>query len=90
MWQLGAPTVSLMAGLRLVSAIVLSRLILGTSAVQTGVQVGGWGAKPEHGLTARALSGECTVACGTAGMQMWCQACAHASGMLVDMQAAPA
>ncbi|KAI7846420.1 hypothetical protein COHA_000130 [Chlorella ohadii] len=40
-WQLGAPTVSLMAGQRLVSAIVLSRLILGTSAVQTGLQIAG-------------------------------------------------
>lgn len=38
MWQLGAPTVSLMAGLRLLAAIVLSKLILGASAVQSGLQ----------------------------------------------------
>lgn len=52
-WQLGAPTVSLMAGLRLVSAILLSRLILGTSAVQTGVQVGWAGLHLNGGMVRR-------------------------------------
>lgn len=50
-----------MAGLRLVSAILLSHLILGTSAVQTGVQVG----CAELQLAGHGAKGEC---CGRAAL----------------------
>lgn len=42
-----------MAGLRLVAAILLSRLILGTSAVQTPVQVGRLGKQSKQPIWER-------------------------------------
>lgn len=40
-WRLGAPTVSMFYGLRLVAAIVESKLILGTTIIKTGLQASG-------------------------------------------------
>ena len=40
-WKLGAPTASIFFGLRLVFAVALSNPILGSTVIQTGVQIGG-------------------------------------------------
>lgn len=40
-WQLGAPTVSMVYGLRLIAAIVEQRLILGATVITSGLQIGG-------------------------------------------------
>lgn len=39
-WQLGAPTVAMFVGLRLVCAVVLSKIVLGATTIKTAVQVG--------------------------------------------------
>ena len=38
-WRLGAPTVSMFYGLRLVAAIVESKIVLGVTVITTGLQV---------------------------------------------------
>jgi hypothetical protein len=38
-WRLGAPTAAMFFGLRLVFAVILSDPILGSTVIQTGVQV---------------------------------------------------
>ena len=40
-WQLGAPTVSMFYGLRLVASILESKLILSTTVITSGVQIAG-------------------------------------------------
>ena len=40
-WQLGAPTVSMFYGLRLVASILFSKFILSTTVVTSGVQIAG-------------------------------------------------
>ncbi|KAI7835570.1 hypothetical protein COHA_010531 [Chlorella ohadii] len=40
-WQLGAPTVAMFVGLRLVCAVVLSKIVLGATTIKTAVQVVG-------------------------------------------------
>lgn len=40
-WRLGAPTASMFFGLRLVFSVVLSTPILGSTIIQTGVQIAG-------------------------------------------------
>jgi len=38
-WRLGGTTVSMFFGLRLIGSVVGSQVVLGTTIVQTGVQV---------------------------------------------------
>ena len=55
-WKLGAPTAAMFFGLRLVFSVVLSTPILGTTVIQTGVQVrglGGSGAEAGVGCPSR-------------------------------------
>ena len=40
-WKLGAPTAAMFFGLRLVFAVCLSTPILGSTVIQTGVQIAG-------------------------------------------------
>lgn len=40
-WKLGGNLVALFFGLRLITSVVGSKIILGQTVVQTGVQVGG-------------------------------------------------
>lgn len=51
-WQLGAPTVAMFVGLRLVCAVVLSKAVLGVTTIQTAVQVRGLG---QHRVAPRRL-----------------------------------
>lgn len=44
-WMVGAPTVAMFVGLRLVLAIALSKLVLGVTIIETAVQVR-WGRAP--------------------------------------------
>ena len=48
-WRLGAPTAAMFFGLRLVFAVILSDPILGSTVIQTGVQVS-WLASSCHAL----------------------------------------
>lgn len=70
-WRLGAPTASMFFGLRLVFSVVLSTPILGSTIIQTGVQVCvcvcvgrlGWAAALRFGaLWLQRLSGAALVA----------------------------
>lgn len=56
-WQLGAPTLSMFYGLRLVASIVESQLLLGYTVITDAVQVGSldwWGGGAVHGAAVAA------------------------------------
>lgn len=69
-WQLGAPTISMFYGLRLVASILLSKALLGATLITDAVQVrvckgGGCGSRSQDGLQ----SGSSTPACSCDGWQ---------------------
>ena len=56
-WTLGAATVSLLFGLRLVLSVAFSKAVLGATTITTGVQVGGAGEGVCRGGAARGGAG---------------------------------